>query len=170
MRDVRLIAAIGRRGQIGLNGHLPWGHEKGDLATFARITAGGVLLMGWATARNLDGHKLVRGGRVLALVTRDGLALVDGANPVIRVDCDFQFPDLALDVLGSRFPDRTIWVAGGAQIYAAFGPYCQRFCLTLIDYDGDADRYLPPLPWEAQGGVPGLSPLRSGDGGDLRVS
>jgi dihydrofolate reductase len=89
----------------------------------------------------------------LALVNKDGLALVDSARPMIRVgneDDDFlNHPDLVLDVLGHRFPDRTIWVAGGTRIYAAFARHCQRFDIGLIDYDGEADAFFPPMPWEA---------------------
>lgn len=147
-QDVRLIAAVGKHGQIGLRGKLPWQEEPADLAVHAGITEDGVLLMGWRTAARLNGRKLVNYGRSLALVSRGGLSLVDLDRETVDIPGDFLArPDRAMAAIAWHFPERTIWVAGGETIYGAFAPICERFHINLVDYDGPADCYLPALPW-----------------------
>ena len=51
MPDVRSICAVGRRGQLGLHGQMPWEGERGqeyvaDVQRFFDMTRGHVLLMG----------------------------------------------------------------------------------------------------------------------------
>ena len=152
-QDVRLIARIGLHGQIGLGGVLPpWGPDADDLAEFTHSTAGGVLVMGWATIQHLNGQQLTRGGRGLAVVTRVGMAVFGGTHqPQERVgdrNSDFlHHPQAALDHLVARFPNRTLWICGGERVFTAFAPYCSRFQISRADYDGRADTYLPVLPW-----------------------
>jgi len=55
MADVRVICAIGRRGQLGLNGQLPWEGATGpeyiaDVQRFFDLTRGHVLIAGPKTA------------------------------------------------------------------------------------------------------------------------
>ncbi|MCV5856813.1 dihydrofolate reductase, partial [Escherichia coli] len=59
--DVRLIAAVGRSGQLGLDGKLPW-HNPVDLAWFKDQTMGGIVLAGhktWCGLPDLPGRKLL---------------------------------------------------------------------------------------------------------------
>ena len=70
--DVRSICAIGRRGQLGLNGLLPWEGAKGaeyvaDVERFFEVTRG---------------HVLVAGPKTIAAVPR--FAYVDRTIEVIR--------------------------------------------------------------------------------------
>ena len=49
MADVRAMCAIGQRGQLGLNGRLPWEGNKGreyvaDVARFFEVTRGHVII------------------------------------------------------------------------------------------------------------------------------
>lgn len=145
--DVRLIATVGKHGQIGLRGALPWAATP-DHAKLAESTAGGILLMGWTTAARIDGRKLVTNDRVLALVSHSGLTLIDPkAGPVNRPGEHLARPDQTLREVARYFPGRTIWVAGGERIFDAFAPLCDRFDITIADYDGPADCYMPFLPW-----------------------
>jgi len=48
---------------------------------------------------------------------------------------------------------RTIWIAGGAKTYARFLPHVRRAIVTLIDYDGPADVWMPQL-WETCSALP----------------
>ena len=56
--DVRAMCAIGRRGQLGLQGRLPWEGATGaeyraDVERFWEMTRGHVLLAGPATLRSI---------------------------------------------------------------------------------------------------------------------
>ena len=58
MPDVRCMCAIGRRGQLGLNGRLPWEGNKGpefvaDVARFFDMTRGHVIMAGPRTAASI---------------------------------------------------------------------------------------------------------------------
>ncbi|CUA90154.1 Dihydrofolate reductase [Chelatococcus sambhunathii] len=123
MIDVRLIAAVGRRGQIGLAGRLPW-HEPEDLAWFKAQTLGGAVVMGFRTAHAVGALP----GRVVV--------------PWLGDD-----PQAIIDRIAREHPGRIVWIAGGAKTYAHFMSYVRRAVITLVDYDGPADVWMPPL-WE----------------------
>lgn len=121
MLDVRLIAAVGRSGQLGLGGKLPW-HDPLDLKGFREATMGGVVLMG---ARTYDSV-----GRLPGRET----ARWSGKTP----------PYAVLTQLHYRF-GKTIWIGGGAWTYQSFMPYVRTAIITRIDYDGEADTFMPTL-------------------------
>ena len=60
----------------------------------------------------------------------------------------------ALKIL-QTYPSDDIYVAGGQEIYEEFLPYCDTAQITWIDYEYDADTYLPDLDkdeeWEMTG-------------------
>ena len=58
MPDIRVMCAIGRRGQLGLNGRMPWEGAKGpeytaDVQRFFELTRGHVILLGPRTYRSV---------------------------------------------------------------------------------------------------------------------
>ena len=58
MPDIRAMCAIGRRGQLGLNGRMPWEGAKGpeytaDVHRFFELTRGQVILLGPQTYRSV---------------------------------------------------------------------------------------------------------------------
>lgn len=128
MNDIRLIAAIGNQGQIGLDGGLPWGREAGDLEWFRARTTGCLVVVGHKTfdaVQHLDG-------------TRDRVLYVDEAD---RDQIDI------LAHLFDRFKS-PVAIIGGAATYRRWAPHVSKFLLTRIDYDGPADTYFPfPTPW-----------------------
>lgn len=133
--DVRLIAAVGRRGQLGLGGYLPW-HDPEDLQFFRVKTSWSVVVMGGRTAVAVGAlqHRVVRvwrgGDRVAAAAFLDSIVHHQ------------TLPHWATDH-GTRPP--VIWIAGGARTYADFMPFVRRSVITHIDYDGPADVWMPPL-------------------------
>jgi dihydrofolate reductase len=121
---IYLIAAVGRQGQIGLNGRLPW-RDSEDLKWFKDQTMRKVVVCGFNTAQHLPPLP----GRTLHVLQR-------GETPehVIK-----------------RYAGVDIWVIGGAKTYQQWIPYVDRCLVSLIDYDGPADAWFPPI-------IPGVQP------------
>lgn len=120
--DVRLIAAVGRDGQLGLGGKLPW-HDPLDLKWFRETTMGGVVLMGgrtYDTVGQLPGRDRARWGGKTS-------------------------PFTVLQQVSARHRGKTIWIAGGSWTYLSFMPFVRVAVISRIDYDGLADAYMPPL-------------------------
>ncbi len=101
MADVRAICAIGQRGQIGLNGELPWEGNPGrefvaDVERFYEVTRGHVMLAGPHTISTLPGFMQFD-----------------------RTLCPVRSSDRPEDVL-ARFADRVVYVAGGPAVWEAY--------------------------------------------------
>jgi dihydromethanopterin reductase len=122
MTDIRLIAAVGRHGQLGLGGKLPW-HDPLDLRWFRDQTMGGVVLFGGRTFEavgDLPGRTKLRwSGRTQ--------------------------PFGVLQAIGAKYKGKVIWIAGGSHTYKTFMPFVRLAVITRVEYDGEADAYMPPL-------------------------
>ena len=122
MAEVRAMCAIGRRGQLGREGRLPWEGAKGrefreDVQRFWAATRGHVLLVGPRTKRSIP-----------AFAYRD------------RTIVEIRSGEAPADVL-ARFPDRVIYIGGGPAVWTAYAGYIQRWDITRLPYDGEADRW-----------------------------
>lgn len=125
MAEVRAMCAIGRRGQLGLRGRLPWegatGPEfKADVRRFWDATAGHVLLVGPRTRASIP-HA----------------AYADRTIAEIRSSTA---PEAAI----AGFPDRVIYIGGGPAVWTAYARLIQRWDITRLPYDGEADRWFDP--------------------------
>ncbi|MGZ8364781.1 MAG: dihydrofolate reductase [Nitrospira sp.] len=124
MGSVYLIAAVGLRGQVGLNGDMPWGRTmKDDLRWFRETTKNSILITGSATAKTLPcpiGH-----GRTVYVWHRD-------VNP-----------KELLDFLRAVHPDKDIYVIGGVRTWQAFWPWTKLALISHVEYDGPADTWFP---------------------------
>jgi dihydrofolate reductase len=120
---INLIAAVGKRGQLGLDGKLPW-HEPEDLQWFKKMTMGGAVVVGYRTAQTLP--KLP-------------------GRHVIVMERDMTPEQVIAEVSGYE-----LWIAGGAKTYEQWMPFIQRFYIASIEYDGPADTWMPPLPFVKQ--------------------
>lgn len=125
MADVRAMCAIGRRGQLGLNGRLPWEGAEGpeyraDVERFWEATRGHVLLAGPATLSSFPGF--ARAERTIVEL-RSGMA-----------------PENVLE----RYPDRVVFIGGGPPVWAAYARLIRHWDITRLPYDGEADRWFDP--------------------------
>ena len=125
MADVRAMCAIGLRGQLGLNGRLPWEGNNGreyvaDVARFFDMTRG---------------HVIVAGPRTIASIPR--FAYED------RTICEVRSESHPADVL-AWFPDRVVFVGGGPPVWEAYAPFIRHWDITRLPYEGDADRWFDP--------------------------
>jgi dihydromethanopterin reductase len=120
--DVRAMCAIGRRGQLGLRGRLPWEGDEGaeyvaDVQRFWAVTRGHVLLAGPATFRSIPAS---------ARADRTVEELRSRAAPA--------------EVL-ARHPGRVVYVGGGPPVWAAWAGLIRHWDVTRLPYDGEADRW-----------------------------
>jgi dihydrofolate reductase len=133
---VCLVAAIGRRGELGRDGGLVF-RLKADMAHFREVTRGKPLLMGRRTWESLPKRPLP--GRPNLVLTRDAGRLAPGA---------WMFADLAAALAAGRAMAAArgageLAVIGGAGVYAATLPFATRLWLTEVEAEADADVFFP---------------------------
>jgi dihydromethanopterin reductase len=125
MADVRAICAIGKRGQLGLAGRMPWeGHPgpefKADVARFFDVTRGHVLIAGPRTAASIP--VWARGDRTIVAIR------------------SAEAPEAVI----ARYEGRVIFVGGGPPVWAAYARLIRHWDVTRLPYDGPADRFFDP--------------------------
>ena len=113
-RPLIAIAAVARNRGIGLNNKLPWRIPE-DFAFFKSTTMGQVLLMGRKTYESI-GRPLP--GRTTVVLSRSGFTA-----PGVIVAKDWQEAALVE-------PTKTLFLAGGAALYAEALPWCAELILT----------------------------------------
>ncbi|SKA86855.1 dihydrofolate reductase [Prosthecobacter debontii] len=126
----RLIAIVAMAGNrvIGRDGTLPW-HFPEDLKFFKRTTLGHPILMGRTTFESIGKPLPGRQNIVLSrtLEPREGLTVIRHVS------------ELASVTAGAE----TVFVIGGAQVYAELLPQCDALYLTLVKGDYEGDTHLP---------------------------
>jgi dihydrofolate reductase len=136
-----LIWAQSTDGVIGDHGALPW-HLPEDLSRFRSLTMGATVVMGRATWDSLpESVRPLPGRRNVVLSRRLGWQ-ADGACTAATLT------DALIDA-GAAVPD-TVWVIGGASVYAAAMPQAQRLEVTEVDGDFTGDVFAPPIGPEWQ--------------------
>lgn len=130
------IAAVDRNWGIGRAGGL-LAHIPEDLKYFRWRTLGQVVIMGRKTLESLPGGR--------PLPERDTIVLT--RNPDYRAQGAEVYHSVAalLDALPGEHFGQEIYVAGGAEIYAALLPHCEGALITKIDADLGADTFFPRL-------------------------
>ena len=123
--DVRSMCAIGRRGQLGLHGRLPWEGAQGqefvaDVQRFFEVTRG---------------HVLIAGPKTIEAVP--AFAYADRTIAVIRSTDE---PETVL----ARYAGRVVYVGGGPPVWDVYAPYIRHWDITRLPYDGEADRWFNP--------------------------
>ena len=144
-RPLGIIAAVGRRGELGRAGDLIW-HLPGDLRRFKAVTVGHPVIMGRKTWDSLPKKPLP--GRRNIVVTRDEAWSSPGAERARSLE----------DALAMCDAGEMPYVIGGASVYAEAMPYATSLSLTLVDAEcDDADVFFPevsPDDWRVSGESP----------------
>jgi dihydrofolate reductase len=153
---VEMIAAVGPRWELGLDGGMPWGRIKGDMAHFARVTKGKAVVMGRKTWESLpDAHRPLK-GRHNMILTRSATWTPDVEAQGVHVfapSSDGHTPlEWAISTARSPIWDmRGVVIIGGGEIYRAalVADLVDVIHLSIIHHpDGWAhDVILPPLDW-----------------------
>lgn len=137
---IHLIYARARNGVIGSKGALPWRLPE-DLAHLRRSTMGHPVLMGRKTWDSIPPKFRPLPGRLNLVLTRQTDWLAAGATRVNTVE----------EALALCPSSSTLWVLGGAEIYALAEPLASQAWVTEIDADFEGDAYAPTLGthWQA---------------------
>lgn len=113
---ISLIVALDDNGAIGLDGTLPW-HDPEDLQWFKAMTMGKTLVCGhrtYQTLPNLPGRAVINQGR--------------------------QCPE---EVIADWTGVEELMVIGGRNTYLQWLPHVDRFYISRIRGEHEADTFLP---------------------------
>ena len=130
MKNISIIAAIGKNNELGKNNDLLW-HISEDLKRFKRITSGHTVIMGRKTFNSINNKPLP-----------------SRKNIVITSDTSLAFPDIVIVHSIERAVElvkyeNEAFILGGATIYKQFLPYTFRMYLTRVHRAYDADAFFP---------------------------
>jgi dihydrofolate reductase len=140
MSCVGLIWAQSASGVIGRAGDIPWRLPE-DMSRFKDLTMGHTVVMGRRTWESLPARVRPLPGRRNVVLTRQADYMAEGAVVVTSLD----------DALA----DGSVWVIGGAEIYALALPRATRCEVTEVHMDlprRDDDAVAPVLDegWVAE--------------------
>ena len=133
--EIVLIYARAANGVIGRNGTMPW-HLPEDLAHFKQLTQGHPVIMGRKTWDSLPPRFRPLPGRDNIVVTRQDNWHENGAQRASSLAEALSFTEQA---------HSTVWIIGGAQIYAEALPLAHRLEVTAIHGDFEGDAHAPVL-------------------------
>ena len=132
MKDITLIAAVGRDGAIGRDGQLIW-HNRDDMRHFRERTMGRPVIMGRATFESLPA----------ALPGRRNIVITH--RPEYRPEGAETAPSLKA-AIAMCADDAEVMIIGGGQVYAQAMPIATRLEITEVDADTpDADTHFPAI-------------------------
>ncbi|RTL48088.1 MAG: dihydrofolate reductase [Rhodocyclaceae bacterium] len=129
-----LIAAVAKNGAIGKDNRLLWQLPE-DMRHFRETTRGAAVVMGRKTWESLPEKFRPLPGRRNVVVTRQAGYAAPGA------DLAHSLED-ALEKAGGG----TIFIIGGAELYAQALPMAQTLILTEVDLSPEADAWFPSIP------------------------
>ena len=129
---VSLLAAVAHGGVIGRDGTVPW-HLPEDLTRFRELTTGHAVVMGRRTWDSLPDRFRPLPGRRNVVVTRNEKWHAAGAERAASVE----------EALRGLAPEDSVFVIGGAEVYAAALPWADELLLTEIDRKVDGDTFFP---------------------------
>ena len=125
------IVAVSENGSIGKDNNLLF-RISADLKRFKELTSGHTVIMGRKTLQSLPGGRGLPNRRNI-VITHDPDFTAERAEVVHSID-----EALAL-------ADEDAFVIGGASIYRAMLPYCDKVYLTRVYAHADADAFFPAL-------------------------
>lgn len=116
MNRFKAIAAMSLNRVIGAGGRIPW-HLPEDFRWFKKMTVGQVVVMGRKTFESI--------GRPLPDRTTIVLSKSGFQHPQVRTVTDLGEIDLEKET-------RSVFICGGAEVYAQALPTCSDLYLTLV--------------------------------------
>jgi dihydrofolate reductase len=128
---VTLIAAIGRKNEIGYKNSLLWNIPE-DMRHFRSYTMGKVVIMGSNTFLSI-GRKELPGRKCVVVSRRDlhGCAAIPAKSIEAALSIEHCYPELV--------------VIGGASIYEQTIDLADKLVITHVDAEFEADTYFPKI-------------------------
>ena len=130
MKNFKAIAAMSLNRVSGSGIQIPW-HLPEDFKWFKAVTMGHVLVMGRKTFESI-GRPLP--GRETIVLTRGGWT-----HPTVKTAHSLDHLPLA------QGDGRTVFIAGGAEIYRLALPLCDELLLTRVKREVVGDAFFPPF-------------------------
>jgi len=121
--SITSIVAVGRDGAIGAHNDLPW-RLRSDLRFFKQTTINNIVIMGRKTFESI-GH---------CLPNRVNLVLSHRATLFEEHEDCFHTHGIGETLYRRQtWPKKETFLIGGAQTFAEFGPYVDRYLITVVD-------------------------------------
>ena len=128
MKPFKAIAAMSLNRVIGQGDKIPW-HLPEDFKWFKQMTTGHIIVMGRRTYESI-GRPLPH--RTTVVLSRNPALEIPG----VRVMSDWT-------ELQPEREGQSIFICGGAQIYALLLPFCSDLYLTLVKRTVEGDAFFP---------------------------
>lgn len=126
-KSFKAIAAMSENRVIGHAGNIPW-HLPEDFKWFKKTTMGDILVMGRKTYESI-GRPLP--GRETFVLSRQTQG-IDGVSVFS-----------SLEELEALETEKTIWIAGGAEIYRQAMDSCDEIILSRVHRTVEGDTFFP---------------------------
>lgn len=121
------IAAVNQQNILGIDGHMPWGKIKGDLAFYKEMTLNKTIICGGNTYRSLP-PAAIKNRQIFVLSRENPSNLPDNVTFLNEFLC----PSFIIDRVKEDAISREIMIVGGGLIYKVFEDQYDRFYLTRI--------------------------------------
>lgn len=129
---VGLIVAYTKNRVIGNKGQIPW-RIKGEQRRFKELTTGNVVIMG---RRSYDEIGRPLPNRDTIVVSKTAKYEAENCTTVGSLS-------EALSLAKEKFPDKNVYLSGGAGIYKEGLPYAERLFITEVDAIIEGDTFFP---------------------------
>lgn len=132
---ISLIAAMAQDRVIGINNSLPW-KLPADMQWFRKNTLGKPIIMGRKTFESFGGRTLP--DRTNIIITHDKNYRVDADVVIVH-----SIEDALLAAKNSDENVEEVMIIGGASFYAQMLDRADRFYITKVDGEFEADAWFP---------------------------
>lgn len=129
---VGLIVAYTKNRVIGNKGQIPW-RIKGEQRRFKELTTGNVIIMG---RRSYDEIGRPLPNRETIVVSKTAKYEAENCTTVGSLQ-------EALSLAKEKFPDKNVYLSGGAGIYKEGLPYAEKLFITEVDAVIEGDTFFP---------------------------
>lgn len=125
---ISMIVAVAKNNVIGQNNALPWPRISEDMKWFREKTTDNIVIMGRNTWESLNG---------IPLKNRENVVV--SSTPIEGVDTISDLLEENIKAYEIGYPDKEIFIMGGARLYESTIDIVDRIYLTRIHqrFDGD---------------------------------